>query len=192
MPHGSYPAPQAFIVAPLTAAEFHAAYPLVRAVAPRVTLTEWLRFARRATRSSRSQWEGVTTARHEGRRHPCGLCCWRRDVDLEAGQVLTAEHIIAMDLLDPAAVIDALAVGLEHLARRLGCSSVRSVLHTRMRGRWRIGCGRAAISRRRPCSRSRWTVPRRAEPAATHWSRQQRAEVGLATPPPDVAWCAMT
>jgi len=123
------PASQAFIVAPLTAAEFHAAYPLVRAVAPRVSLADWLRFARRATARGRSRREGVTTIRHEGRRHPCGLCCWRRDLDLEAGQVLTAEHIIAIDMLDPAPVIDALTTELERLAEQLGCASVRSVLH---------------------------------------------------------------
>lgn len=123
------PASQAFIVAPLTAAEFHPAYPLIRAVAPRVSLAEWLRFARRATARGRSRQEGVTTVRHEGRRHPCGLCCWRRDLDLESGQVLTAEHIIAVDMLDPAPAIDALTVELERLAGRLGCASIRSVLH---------------------------------------------------------------
>jgi hypothetical protein len=117
-----------FTVAPLTAAEFHPAYPLIRAVAPQVTLTEWLRFARHATARGRAQREGVTTVRHAGRAFPSGLCCWRRDLDLAAGLVLTAEHIIAIDILDAAPVFDALAAELERIAARLGCRAVRSVL----------------------------------------------------------------
>ncbi|MCO6417906.1 hypothetical protein JYK14_17305 [Siccirubricoccus sp. KC 17139] len=117
------------IVAPLQPAEFRPAYPLVRAVAPRVSLAEWLRFARRATARSRANLEGVTTVRHPGRAFPSGLCCWRRDHDLEEGRVLTAEHIIALDLLDTAPVIDALTAELERIAVRLQCRSLRSVLH---------------------------------------------------------------
>lgn len=118
-----------FTVLPLTSAEFRPAYPLIRAVAPQVSLAEWLRFARHATGRARAGREGVTTVRHAGRAFPSGLCCWRRDMDLTAGLVLTAEHIIAVDLLDAAPVFDALAAELERIAARLGCRAVRSVLH---------------------------------------------------------------
>jgi hypothetical protein len=118
-----------FIVVPLAPVEFRPAYPLVRAVAPQVSLEEWLRFARHATGRARTGREGVTTVRHAGRAFPSGLCCWRRDLDLAEGLVLTAEHIIAVDILDAAPMFDALAAELERIAARLGCRAVRSVLH---------------------------------------------------------------
>ncbi|WP_149536236.1 hypothetical protein [Siccirubricoccus phaeus] len=136
------PEPPSLIVAPLQPAEFRPAYPLVRAVAPRVSLADWLRFARRAAGRGRANREGVTTVRHIGRPFPSGLCCWRQDHDLEEGRVLTAEHIIAMDLLDAAPVIDALTAELERIAARLQCRSVRSVLYpdaTMLADRLRLG-----------------------------------------------------
>jgi hypothetical protein len=116
------------IVAPLTPEMFHPAYPLVRAAAPGISLAEWLRFARRATSPGRAKREGVAAARRAGQRFPSGLCCWRCDPDLAHGQILTAEHVIALDILDPAPVLDALLKELERVAARLHCGAVRSVV----------------------------------------------------------------
>jgi hypothetical protein len=43
--------------------------------------------------------------------------------------VLIADHFVAVDLLDPAAVLAAVVEELDSLARRLGCQAVRSLVH---------------------------------------------------------------
>ena len=49
--------------------------------------------------------------------------------DLKLGKVLIADHFVAVDLLDPAAVLAALVEELDGLAKRLGCQAVRSLVH---------------------------------------------------------------
>jgi hypothetical protein len=43
--------------------------------------------------------------------------------------VLTAEHFVALDLLYPDRIIAALIAGLEPVAKRLGCGTIRSIVH---------------------------------------------------------------
>jgi hypothetical protein len=43
--------------------------------------------------------------------------------------VLIADHFVAVDLLDPAAILVALVEELDDLAKQLGCQAVRSVVH---------------------------------------------------------------
>jgi hypothetical protein len=45
------------------------------------------------------------------------------------GKVLVADHFVAVDLLDPGAVLAALVEQLDELAGRLGCTAVRSLVH---------------------------------------------------------------
>jgi hypothetical protein len=101
-----------------------AAFPLIRLVEPEVDLRSWLRFAEPLVRS-RGRRRGVVTVRYDGQAHPSGLFCFRLDRDLRHGEVLTAEHLVVLDLLDPAPLLSALLGELEVLAERLGCGAVR-------------------------------------------------------------------
>ena len=67
--------------------------------------------------------------RREARTFPCGLFCYRVEDDLKLGKVLTADHFVAIHLLDPGAVLAALVEELDVLAKRLGCEAVRSLVH---------------------------------------------------------------
>jgi hypothetical protein len=72
---------------------------------------------------------GIVAARREGRQFPCGLFCYRVEEDLKLGKVLIADHFVAVDLLEPAAVLAALVEELDGLAKRLGCRAMRSLVH---------------------------------------------------------------
>ncbi len=118
-----------FTVKMLEASESRSVYPLIREVIPGLDLAAWLKFARHHTSPRRVGHSGVVVARRAGRTFPCGLFCYRVDQDLERGRVLIAEHFVAVDLLDPSAVLAALVNELEALGNRLGCAAVRSVVH---------------------------------------------------------------
>ena len=51
------------------------------------------------------------------------------DKTLGQGKVLIAEYFVAVDLLDPKAVLEALVAELDALGHRLDCNAVRSVVH---------------------------------------------------------------
>jgi hypothetical protein len=122
------PHPGALVVSPLTPDLVRPAFPLLREAAPELSLAEWLRFARRLAAPARTRREGILAARRAARPFPCGLCYWRSTPDLAAGHALTAEHVVAMDMLDPALVLDALLLELDQVAERLDCRAVRSVV----------------------------------------------------------------
>lgn len=105
--------------------ELRVAYPLIRCAYPSVDLPTWVRFARRLTQPGSTVRSGILAARYAGQRFPCGLFCYRRERDLCRGLVLTAEHLVAVDLLDPRPVLAALLRELDTLGARLGCDAVR-------------------------------------------------------------------
>jgi hypothetical protein len=119
----------AFTITTLAHDEARSVYPLIREVVPGLELASWLRFARQLTQARRASVGGIVAARRTGRAFPCGLFCYRVDQDLERGRVLVAEHFVAVDLLDPPAVLAALVGELESLGRRFDCVAVRSVIH---------------------------------------------------------------
>ena len=120
----------AFTITTLAHEEARSVYPLIREVVPGLELAAWLRFARQLTQVRRANVGGIVVARRTGRAFPCGLFCYRVDQDLELGRVLVAEHFVAVDLLDPPAVLAALVGELESLGRRFDCVAVRSVVHS--------------------------------------------------------------
>jgi hypothetical protein len=103
-------------------------FPLLREAVPGLTLPAWLRFARRVAGPRRVGQSGIMVVRRAPRPMPCGLFIWRRDEDLEHGAVLVAEHLVAIDLLDPDPVMAALVAELEALAQRLGCGGIRTMV----------------------------------------------------------------
>jgi hypothetical protein len=118
-----------FVIETLAREQLAAVYPLVREAVPSLGLTNWLRFARPLTGPRRSGQCGIVTARRAGRSFPCGLFCYRVDDDLTLGRVLVADHFVAVDLLDPGAVLAALVDDLDRLAHQLECKAVRSLVH---------------------------------------------------------------
>ncbi len=119
---------QDFVVEELTSDRISLAYPLIRQVAPALDLQQWTRFAKRTADARRPQSSGILVVRRPPRPFPCGMVCYRRDYDPAHQAVLTAEYFVAMDMLDSAGALDALALELEAAARRLGCNAIRSLL----------------------------------------------------------------
>ncbi len=103
------------------------AYPLVRLVDPSVELAAWLAFARAA----RGKRRGIIVATRLGRPYPSGMFhyCFTRDLTL--GRVVTADYFVALDILDPRPLANAMVAALEALARGLACDAVRSVVRDR-------------------------------------------------------------
>ena len=118
----------AFTITTLAQDEARSVFPLIREAVPGLELAAWLRFARQLTLVRRAHIGGIVVARRTGRVFPSGLFCYRIDQDLALGRVLVAEHFVAVDLLDPPAVLAALVVELESLGRRFDCVAVRSVV----------------------------------------------------------------
>ncbi len=109
--------------------QIRSVFPLIRQVVPTLDLAAWLRFARPLVNPRRAEAGGIVVARRPQRPFPSGLFCYRRESHLEHGKVLLAEHFVALDLLDPEAVLAALLAELDSLGRRFGCDVVRSVVH---------------------------------------------------------------
>lgn len=117
------------IIELLSREQIRSVYPLIREAVATIDLSTWLRFARQLTGPRRAGQCGIVTVRREARTFPCGLFCYRVEDDLKLGKVLTADHFVAVDLLDPGAVLAALVEELDVLAKRLGCEAVRSLVH---------------------------------------------------------------
>jgi hypothetical protein len=121
--------PAPFTVQALPPEQLLAVYPLVRETMPALTPGAWLRFARQLAGGKRAGQAGIVAAWRQGRNFPCGMFCYRVDNDLLHERVLVAEHFVAVDLLEPQAVLSALLAELEAMAARLQCKGVRSVVH---------------------------------------------------------------
>lgn len=109
--------------------QIRSAFPLIRQVVPALDLPGWMRFARPLVNPRRAELGGIVVAQRPARPFPSGLFCYRQQRDLTHGKVLLAEHLVALDLLQPDAVLAALLAELDALGKRFGCNAVRSVLH---------------------------------------------------------------
>jgi len=119
--------PNELVVEPFTRADLRLLFPLMAMAEPSLDLKHWLAYATPLARR-RDGRAGVLVARRNVRRFPCGAVCYHVVHDLRLGPVLTAEHFIALDLVDPHAVLMALAAQLDSLARQLGCTAVRAMV----------------------------------------------------------------
>lgn len=118
-------------IEPLTAARILQVFPLIREAVPQVRLEEWTRFARARTAARGRARTGIRVAKAASNPYPNGLYCYRVETRLLSGNVLVADHFVAIDLLDARPVLDRLIADLEALAVRLGCDEVRSVIQHR-------------------------------------------------------------
>jgi hypothetical protein len=108
--------------------EAAAVFPLMREAVPGLELKTWLRFARRVNNPKRAAQCGIIVAQRRARPMPCGLFVYHCEDDLAHGPTLVAEHLVALDLLDPAPVMRALIDELDRLAKQLGCSAIRAMV----------------------------------------------------------------
>jgi hypothetical protein len=116
------------LVEPMTPGDIRPLFPLMRAVEPELKLSAWLSYSRRMTKAKGGARSGIMVARRRGHSLPCGAVHYRLDHNLRYGQLLTAEHFIAIDLLHPHAVLAALFEALDDLATTYGCGAMRSAV----------------------------------------------------------------
>jgi hypothetical protein len=117
------------LVEPIALSDIRPLFPIMRAVDPELKLSAWLTYARRMTRVKTGARTGIMVARRRGHKLPCGAVHYRLDRNMRYGQMLTAEHFIAIDLLYPHAVLSALFEALDGIAMACGCKAMRSILH---------------------------------------------------------------
>ena len=113
---------------PLPPEQASAVFPLLREAIPGLDLRAWLRFARRAADPKRAGREGIIVVVRAPRTMPCGLFVYRKEEELGHGNVLVAEHFVAVDLLDAEPVMQALITELDLVAKRLGCGAIRAMV----------------------------------------------------------------
>jgi len=118
-----------FVIETLPPAQIRPVYPLMREAVPGLQLNEWLRFARRLTRARPREPGGIIVARRPARSWPIGMVCYRRRQELGVGPVLAVCHLVALDLLDPAAVVASLTAQLDIIAVQLGCVAIMTTVH---------------------------------------------------------------
>ena len=130
---------------PLKPHEIGRAFPLIQLLMPSIDLRRWDRFARRFLRSSGRR--GILAIRdHRGNIR--GLAVFRREMDL-SGQVLLADPVLFVDLLDATEVGLALIAALEAKAREVGCDEVRVSMLDHPGHDWPLPPGAAHIEMRR-------------------------------------------
>jgi hypothetical protein len=118
-------------IEPLTAARILQVFPLIREAVPQVRLEEWTRFARARTSSRGRDRAGIRVATAGRNPYPSGLYCYRVEARLLSGNILVADHFVAIDILDARPLLDRLIADLETLALRLACDEVRPIIQHR-------------------------------------------------------------
>jgi len=103
-------------------------YPLVREAVAGLDLKTWVSFAQKIAHPKHAAQSGILAVTRAGRGMPCGVFLYRREPHLPEGAVLVAEHFVAMDVVDPQPVVQALVSELDALAKRLGCAAIRVVV----------------------------------------------------------------
>jgi len=107
-----------FCVDELKTSEADAAFPLVRAIAPEVTLDDWRDYVRR--RSMQGGLLGLFGADGE----VAGLLSYRLGERLRHGTVLALDDFVTFELSRNAPGRRALLAAAEDLARHLGCTGI--------------------------------------------------------------------
>ena len=116
-------------VRPLDRQEIAAAYPLARMLAPALDLAAWQRFAGEILNGAPTEERGILAAVGEGG-YLCGLLIYRVVHDLRHGRALTADHVLALDIVDRKPVAAALLSALEELSEALGCDALHTGFDT--------------------------------------------------------------
>ncbi|MCF2514724.1 hypothetical protein LVY65_06560 [Sphingomonas sp. G124] len=109
--------PQFYVVG-LGLAEAGAAYPIIRAIAPEISLDDWLDYVRRRGR------EGGFIGLFDEGGTVVGLASYRICERLRHGRVLTLDDFVTFELSRAAPARAALMAAAEDRARLLGCAGI--------------------------------------------------------------------
>jgi hypothetical protein len=117
-----------YVIESLAQANILNAYPLVQLTDPGLGLESWKRQARAAIGTRAGSAQGILVARRRLRQHISGMVWYRTERDFAQGRVLAASNLIAVDLIDPRAIMLGLVRALGRQARLQGCRTVRLVV----------------------------------------------------------------
>ncbi|PWC33648.1 hypothetical protein TSO352_24885 [Azospirillum sp. TSO35-2] len=121
-----------FIAKPLGRRQIDQAYPLVRAIAPGLTVEQWRAFAAAVLDDggAPAARAGIMTIQNaQGYLH--GLFSYAIEPDLRHGRVMNVDNFVVLDLFDTVGVAGALLRAMDGLARRLGCAAIHTILPER-------------------------------------------------------------
>lgn len=129
---------EALRTALLTCDRIVQAYPLIREVAPNLSLAEWVDFAQPlgAQKDQTGGCRGIIIA--ERSRYIRGLFMYEVTPELAHGQTLSACNVIILDLVQRDAVAEALVDAMERLAQANGCDAVH--VHLSPLSEWALPC----------------------------------------------------
>ncbi len=120
-------------------------FPLARAAVPGLTLDRWRCFSRGAMASAGRVTRPEVLLVENDHGYIQGFCTYHLLQDIRHGTVMRVDHLAMIDLIDVAAVAEALLAAIEALARQADCrriqldvppgpgGAVGSALHERLR-----------------------------------------------------------
>jgi hypothetical protein len=120
-------------VGSLAPEEVERAFPLVQAITPEVSLNEWTNCAKWFLGPG-AMPSGILCAKDE-QGYLAGLCCYRVLDVVDQGRTAVADRVIALGLIDPIPVADALIQGIEKEAEQLDCDTLQVTLFRSKAGR---------------------------------------------------------
>ena len=114
-------------IASLSADRISMAFPVVQTAFPHLTLDGWQDFAAAMTNSEGQNDNGILQAEND-RGVILGLSAFRLARDLQHGTMLTAENLIAIDIVNRESVARALIEALEELAKLRHCTVIHATV----------------------------------------------------------------
>lgn len=115
-----------YVVKPLGEGQVMQAYPLVQTAVPRLTLDQWVDYAKSVCtdRPANKPSAGVMSAQNaEG--YIYGLYCHEVTQDIQHGRILKVSNLIAAGLYDANGIVDGMIDSILEIARDEGCSAVK-------------------------------------------------------------------
>lgn len=112
-----------FIVRSLTTPSVDKAFAVVRSADFGLTLDQWRDYARGLIKSDTTTSGVLIVENRAGTIQ--GLCCYRTESSLGGAAICSVDYLVALDLIDEAAVAAALLTVLEDMARRWGSEALR-------------------------------------------------------------------
>ncbi|MGQ9368129.1 hypothetical protein [Azospirillum sp. ST 5-10] len=116
-----------FIAKPLDRGQIDQAFPLVRTIAPELTVERWRAYAGAAIgrRGGAAATRGIMTVQND-RGYIHGLFSYSVEENLRCGRILVVDDFIVLDLFDVAAAASTLLRSMDGLARSLSCRSIHT------------------------------------------------------------------
>lgn len=122
-----------YMVKPLEKAQILRAYPLVQAVAPHLTLDQWVDYARSLYDPVRQNSGGGIMLALSPQGYIFGVYCHVMEPDIESGRILRISNFAAANLCDSGGVLGPLIDSMSLIARDHGCGAVYVDLPEAMR-----------------------------------------------------------